>query len=325
MHTIHKSILAVFAITLLNSASHATVFYEDDFESPSIKYVGEKNKHPGGGFISYLGGEIVAGVNPGNGTQDFTKFTNVLLDSSTEAQGAVPNSKNALKTQYKAGYAPGSSSPGFGYAGDFNLNTTMVAFPETDTVYVRWYQKWGANWSWPADQQKLIKLKGYNQSQNFKISFGKSYINLTKKSPPPNGAMNETYVFADLATSGEGAASAWRQTDSDSKTTNFPLAINRWYCIEVMVKSNTLLKNDAEFSYWIDGDLKFNLINSFNRDIAGGISHIELQHVIQDVWDKVRTKDTPTWMDNIAVADQRLGCDGASSPPNVPQSPRLVK
>ena len=324
MHTIHKRILAVFVITFLNSASHATVFYEDDFESPSIKYVGEANKHPGGGFVSYLGGEIVGGVRPGDGTQDFTKYTNVILDSSAEAQGAVPNSKNALKTQYKAGYAPGSSSPGYGYAGDFNLNTTMIAFPETDVVYVRWYQKWGANWTWPSDQQKLIKLKGYNQSQNFKVSFGKSYINLTKKSPPPNGAMNETYVFADLATSGEGVATDWRQTDSDSKTTNFPLATNRWYCIEVMVKSNTLGKNDAQFSYWIDGDMKFNLVNSFNRDVAGGISHIELQHVIQDVWDKVRTKDTPTWMDNLAVADQRLGCDG-TSPPNVPQSPRLVK
>jgi hypothetical protein len=324
MHTVHKRILAAFVLTFLNSATYAKVFYADDFESSTIKYVGEANKHSGGGFISYLGGEIVGGVRPGDGTQDFTKYTNVILDSSSDAQGAVPNSKNALKTQYKAGYAPGTI-PGFGYAGDFNLNTTMIAFPETDTVYVRWYQKWGANWTWPADQQKLLKLKGYNQSQNFKVSFGKNYINLTKKSPPPNGSMNETYVFADLATSGEGSVSTdWRQTDSESSTGNFPLSVNKWYCIEVMVKSNTLGKKDGQFSYWIDGSLKFDLRDTFNRDVAGGISHIELQHVIQDVWNKVRTKDTPTWMDNIAVADQRIGCEGGS-PPSTPQTPRLIK
>ncbi len=301
-------------------AAPATVFYSDDFEQ-GIRFVGKDNQSDNGGFISYLGGEINGGIRPGDGTQDFTKFTNVILDNSAEARNSVPGSNHALKTQYRAGFPSTRTNPGFGYAGSFNLNTTIISFPETDTVYVRWYQKWSANWTWPADQQKFIKLVGRNQSQNFKVSFGNNHLNLTKKSPPPNSNINETYVYSELKKS--TFVSDWTQADNDPRTTNYPLDVNRWYCVEVMVKSNTIGKNDAEFSAWIDNNLIFNLTNSFNRDTAGGISHIELQHVVQDVWDKLRTVDTPTWMDNIIVADRPIGCVDTGSPPVAPFTPRV--
>lgn len=290
-----------------NSAM-ATIFYSDDFEH-GIKYVGAKNAHPNGGAIVFLGGEVNHPVNPGDGTQDYLKYNNVILDSSPDAANSTPGSQYALKTQYKKG------GKGFGNAGDFQLNTTIISFPESDVIYVRWYQKWSKDWIWPKDQQKLLKIKGDEQSQNFKISFSNNYINLTKKSPPPNDNLNETYVWPYQ--SEKTADTDWSKRDSDPSTDNYPLEKNKWYCIEVMVKSNTPGMNDAEFAYWIGGKRKFYYNNTSNRGTSTkGISHIELQHVIQDVWDQERTIDTPTWMDNIVVANEPVGCgESAPNPP----------
>lgn len=300
-------ILASLAFIPLHAAM-ATVFYSDDFEH-GIKYVGTKNAHPNGGAIIYLGGEVNHPINPGDGTQDYLKYNNVILDSSAEAANSIPGSQYSLKTQYKKG------GTGFGYAGDFQLNTTIIGFPETDLVYVRWYQKWGKDWIWPRDQQKLLKIKGDEQSQNFKISFSKNSINLTKKSPPPYEYMNETYIWPQVPD--RTPDTDWNKRDSDPTTDNYPLEKNKWYCIEVMVKSNTPGLNDAEFAYWIGGKRKFYYNNTNNRGTSRkGISHIELQHVVQDVWDQPRPNDTPTWMDNIVVANEPIGC--GDSPPNPP-------
>lgn len=287
----------------------ATVFYEEDYED-GIKYFGN-NTHPGGGGIVFLGGEIIGGkLTPGDGTQDYTKFNNVILDNSSDAAGAVPNSKNSLKTQYKAGGAE------WGNRGSYQLNTTIISFPETDNVYVRWYQKWGANWIWPGDQQKLIKIKGWEQSQNFKISWSNDFINLTKRSP--DGMSNEAYVFSALNPGEKN--SDYLMADSDQQTSNYKLEKNRWYCIEVMVKSNTPGQNNAEFAYWIDGGLKFHLTNTNNRGSStGGINTIELQHVLQDEYNAPSSVDTPTWMDNIAISDTKIGCLGAAAP-KVPEN-----
>lgn len=293
MYTRTKIAVALIAAWIPGTELQATVFYADDYEN-GIRYVGPANRHPGGGYISFLGGEIVNGIRPGDGTQNFQQYTNVILDQSPEARVATSGSAASLKTQYRAGYEA-----------DFGLNTTIIEFPETDTVYIRWYQKWSSNWIWPGDQQKLAKVKGPEQSQNFKQSWRNNFINLTKRTP--NSTLNETYVFADLAATGE-SPSDWRQTDSDSATRNFPLERNRWYCIEIYVKSNTPGRNDAEFAYWIDDDRKFYLTNSFNRGTSTrGITTVELQHVLQ-TGGSPNPIDTPTWMDNVVVSDQRIGC-----------------
>jgi len=304
-------LLIVLAMSVgIANNSLAKTFYADDYET-GIKYVGQPNAHPGGGYISFLGGEIVNGIVPGNGTQDFQRYTNVTLDSSANAKGAVSGSNKSLKTPYRAGYED-----------DFGLNTTIIQFPETDTVYIRWYQKWSSNWIWPSDQQKLAKVKGPEQSQNFKISWGFNFINVTKRTPPYNSSTeNETYVFANLAAADE-SPSNWRQSDSDPNTDNFPLEKNRWYCIEIMVKSNTPGVNNAQFTYWIDDSMKFNLTNTNNRGLSTrGIDTVELQHVLQ-TGGAHNNIDTPTWMDNVAIADQRIGCDGSPEAPK-PLPPTL--
>lgn len=288
--------------TFITPITWATVFYEEDYEN-GILYYGN-NSHPGGGKILFLGGEIVGGViRPGDGTQDYIKYNNVIRDSSVDAAGAVSGSKYSLKTHYKAG-----GDGELGYRGSYQLNTTIIGFPETDTVYVRWYQKWGKDWVWPSDQQKLIKIRGEEQSQNFKITWMNNFINLTKRSP--DGLSNETYVFAALNPG--DTPTGYLLADSDPATSNYKLDRNRWYCVEVMVKSNTPGQNNAEFAYWIDDDRKFLYTNTNNRgNSTRGITSVELQHVLQDEPSAV---DTPTWMDNVAIADSRIGCVPDESP-----------
>lgn len=325
---------------LAPTTSWSVIFFEADFEGTTgtgeIPFVGEANKSPGGGYITFLGGEINNGINPGDGTQDYTKFTNVILDNSINARLAVDGSNFALKTQYRGGIDPLNSAP---YQASFQKNTTIINFPETDIVYVRWYQKWGKDWVWPFDQQKLLKIKGFDQSQNFKVGGTENYIHLTKRTPiipsNPNGLQNETSVFSRLPPF--TTANDYRQEDSIPNNENFLLETNRWYCIEVMVKSNTpdptgtLVDGiqDAEFRYWINDDLKFEYTNTHNRgNKTGGISTIELQHVLQrgSLPEFQVDFDTPTWMDNIAVADERLHCPGIPvTNPNPPSSVSVIK
>jgi hypothetical protein len=310
-----KSVIRFLTLLLIFSCvnfSQATVFYEEDYEE-GIQYYGN-TKHPGGGAISFLGGEIVGDITPGDGTQDFTQFNNVIRDGSNDAAASISGSQFSLKTQYRAG---GSE---WGYRGDFQLNTTIIGFPPTDTVYVRWYQKWGTNWVWPEDQQKLIKIKGEEQSQNFKISWTNNFINLTKRSP--DGLSNETYVFSAL-NPGE-IPNDYLQADTDPQTINYKLEKNRWYCIEVMVKSNTPGQNNAEFAYWIDGGLKLRYTNTNNRGSSTkGISSIELQHVLQDKYNNPSLVDTPTWMDNVVIADTKIGCVSGAVAPKPPMNPTI--
>jgi hypothetical protein len=304
----------------LSTNTWSTIFYEADFEGPNKEgAIPITDPNGGGGLLYFLGGEIVGGkINPGDGTQDFQKFNNVILDSSPDARHSINGSNFALKTQYKAGQNP---TTGERYQASFPLNTTIIGFPETDTLYARWHQKWGRSWVWPWDQQKLLKIKGPGSSQNFKVGSSHNYIYLTKRTPigsaNPDGLQNETSVFSKFPR--YVTENDYRQEDSIPNNENFLLEKNRWYCIEVMVKSNTPDRTgalvdgiqDAEFRYWINNELKFELTGSSNRgNKTGGISQLELQHVLQrgSAPENQVNHDTPTWMDNIVVADQPIGC-----------------
>ena len=296
------------------TSSWATVFFEADFEGGKIPYVGSSNRHSGGGYFSFLGGEITKGINPGDGTQDYLQYTNVILDDSPSAKNSITGSNYSLKTQYRAGHAS-----------SYQLNTTIIKFPETFNVYVRWYQKWSPTWIWPSDQQKLLKIKGPGSTQNFKQTWGHNYINLTKRTEPPNAFQNETYVFSDFS----GNETLFRKNDNIEGNKNFPLDINRWYCIEVMVKSSKYSDSNGEYAYWIDDDLKFRLTNTFNY-VEGadprypkyaGINEVEMQHVLQLSGGALTKVDMPTWMDNIVIANERIGCSGKpTAPPKPPSS-----
>ena len=296
----------VAVLLLFPLVCSAEVLFEADFEgdgSGDIPWLKGGSAHPGGGYINFLGGEISNGtVNPGDGTKDYRTYNNVVLDSSSPARNSILGSNYALKTHYAAGHER-----------SFQRNTTVIKFPEKDEVYIRWYQKWSENWIFPVDQQKLSKIKGPGSSQNVGMHFGRNHLNLTKQSYPKT-ILNETYVFSEW----EGAESGYRKRDTNPATKNTSLIPGEWYCIEVHVKSNS--KNidgsdnmDAEFHVWLDDQLTLEYTGTHNRiGKTGGIDQVQLQHVYQS--NAALTEGTPTYMDNIVVSTERIGCEGKLVP-----------
>lgn len=290
---------------------YAKVLFESQVTGGTPMYLGASSAHPGGGYISFLGGELVNGYNPGDGTQDYRAYTNVTIDTSEEGRNPKTDTNWSFKTQYRAGYER-----------SYQLNTTIIKFPETDVIYVRWYQKWSKDWIWPSDQQKLLKIKGDGISQNFKVSFSNNFINLTHLSPEPYSYLNETYVFSKW----DENKTAFRQEDSfnnklgpNGEDINFPLDRDKWYCIETHVRANDQDESNAEYRYWIDDKLAFELTNTKARtDANAKMTTIELQHVLQGAGNAI---DTPTWMGDIVVSTERIGCgdvavdDGYDSEP----------
>lgn len=306
------------------TAAYATILFESGASNGAPMYLGESSRHSGGGYISFLGGELTNGYNPGDGTQDYRYYTNVVIDNSDDARNPHTGTDYAFKTHYRAGE----------HARSYQKNTTIIKFPETDVLYVRWYQKWSSEWLWPSDQQKLLKIKGDGISQNFKVSFGNNYINLTHLSPEPYSNLNETYVFSRFT----GEKTAFRQEDSinnrlgqNGEDINYPLNTNQWYCIETYVKANDQGVNNAEYRYWINDQLAFELVNTKARtDASSKIRLIEMQHVLQWGDGRDHPRDTPTWMTDIVLSTERIGCGsntGSISPqgakPNPPTNLRL--
>lgn len=73
-------------------------------------------------------------------------------------------------------------------------------------------------------------------------------------------------------------------------------------------------KNNAEYRYWIDDKLAFELTNTRARTNASAkMRLIELQHVLQGAGNPI---DTPTWMSDIVLSTERIGCGEVSGDGN---------
>ena len=283
----------IFTLSLLFVFSpiiYAEVLFEADFEGANIPYI-EPNKHAGGGMITWLGGYWKGA--PGDGTMDPNKYANTVLDGSADAKNSVTGSNYALKTQYAAGYAA-----------SYPHNTTIINFPDRDHVEYSGSQNWSKNWVWPLDQQKFLKVKGRDWSNNFKINGAGNALMVTGNSSnyyAKNITNNKlgTIVNEDSINNGVGPGG----TDG-----NIFFDKNRWYHIEMMIKANTPGKSDGEFKYWIDGVLVFHLNNFSQRGSSNkGMWQIEMQHVYQTTRGLVISVDMPTWMDNIKIATTYQG------------------
>jgi hypothetical protein len=77
----------------------------------------------------------------------------------------------------------------------------------------------------------------------------------------------------------------------------------KWYCIESMVKANTVGKRDGEAAFWVNGVLKGRFPDLFLRSIDSlKIDDVELrQHALHS--EQVNKK----WYDNVVIATQYIG------------------
>jgi hypothetical protein len=92
---------------------------------------------------------------------------------------------------------------------------------------------------------------------------------------------------------------------------NWQPELNRWYCIEAMLKLNTVGLHDGVSAFWVDGqlrgsfpDLYLRSIDTIEIDLIGLVQHMNVNSV------RVNTK----WYDNVVIARSYIGPISAPQP-----------
>ena len=97
---------------------------------------------------------------------------------------------------------------------------------------------------------------------------------------------------------------------------------DRWYCIEIMIKSNDAGQDDGEMAAWIDGQLYMHL-KGFNWRTTNAL---KLKRITLGVYIHNNPKDNVVWFDNVALSTGYIGPikqddDKDNDPPINPAEP----
>ena len=85
---------------------------------------------------------------------------------------------------------------------------------------------------------------------------------------------------------------------------NWQAPRGEWFCYELMVKANTIGKNDGEVAFWVDGKLTGRFPNLFLRSLDSiKIDHVRL--VLHAVNNRYRVQYK--WYDNVVIAKSYIG------------------
>ncbi len=85
---------------------------------------------------------------------------------------------------------------------------------------------------------------------------------------------------------------------------DFTTDLGRWYCYELMVKSNTPGRSDGRIACWVDGTLVADFPNQRLRDDATlKINHVMLDLHIGSNGSRVNRK----WYDDVVIATSYIG------------------
>ena len=170
--------------------------------------------------------------------------------------------------------------------------------------YVRWWQRWSAGFTFyngNGSDQKLMMLEGLSpqsgwaQTANWKIYLhvvGRSVSSISGTTLYP-----ERFIW-------DGTSQWSGQWQGYLPTTQIPYAADRWICTEVQVKHNTPGQPDGELRVWIDGALMTQRTGVKFRDAAVSWNAIE----ISGYYDGGSPKAQTSWVDDVVVSTQRIGC-----------------
>jgi hypothetical protein len=78
---------------------------------------------------------------------------------------------------------------------------------------------------------------------------------------------------------------------------------DKWYCVELMVKSNTPGNADGEVKFWIDGELKGDFTNLDMRSVAS--LKLDTVHIMLHAGRTTRLNTK--WYDNVVIAKRYIG------------------
>lgn len=298
-------IIILFVFFGVARKSWAVVYFEFDGES-DYQYMGLANAHPGGGYFSYMGGNVFRLDSLDSCAGDTANYHYTILSSDLAGQSATSGSQYSLKTPY-LGSCPNES---------FTRDTTIVSVLDSSELYVRWYQKWTGDWMSGSVQQKFTKFYNPNTPNSLAghLSFASDSKVWRNFMPNLEGHFDKDGVtrydgniWINASDTGGNYTGVNRSYDDDPDTSNFEFEPNYWYCLEIHFRINSdPAISDAIFEAWVDGvkvmgvyDFKYyNLPEAYFT-----VNTLEFQHVY---YNRTAT-DQPTYMDNIVVADEYIG------------------
>lgn len=193
-------------------------------------------------------------------------------------------------------------------------------FPrEVEDVYVRWYQRWSANYVFGATCNKLLKISQYGTAAAYQgggefiplTAFGSDQLSILgyilKEPDQPKGMWENPYYYQNVGT---------------------PVGFERerWYCIEVHIKYNTPGVKDGIIEAWIDGAKK---IYYTGREFRGSgpsdcnqygcNSYLSKFNYIMVTGNRCvasgMTSTQYSWYDDIQVSTARIGYNGTTAEP----------
>jgi len=119
-----------------------------------------------------------------------------------------------------------------------------------------------------------------------------------KKYPPP-GALQFSVSYPEMKAAADGVH--W--TNSVHPDEPFVLELDRWYCLEAMVKLNQIGKTDGELAYWVDGKEILHVRDFHWRD--SDILKLNFFWFSQYVHQAVQ--DNTCWYDDLVISTEYVG------------------
>jgi hypothetical protein len=171
---------------------------------------------------------------------------------------------------------------------------------ETDIIYLRWYRKYEDGYEWTQHKMPGVYAKadldvggtaGIKPTGYDKYSC-KLFVNWDAEPKFYTYHPDQAGIYGDEPGQNIGDV--------------ISLETERWYCFEMMLKSNTPTEYDGELKMWIDGELKGHITGMRFRDTPDlKINEFTHSAYVGGTW--VATQDQKLWEDNLVIATEYIG------------------
>jgi hypothetical protein len=214
--------------------------------------------------------------------------------------------------------------------------------PEQDTVFIRTYCKFDPNYSSSSSNHNGIRLSARYPGPGskppadgtgfFLFLLQNDFLGLSGETDPgychiyaywpkqrdnfgdhwyPTGSV--VPYSNTIGNQGEWLAFPGQYPDFQPYPNFVPLR-DKWYCYELMVKSNTPGKNDGEVKYWVDG----NLVSDFPDLVMRSISTLKIDEAVVVLHAGKNEQVNRKWYDNVVIATKYIGPMVSPSPTATP-------
>jgi hypothetical protein len=174
------------------------------------------------------------------------------------------------------------------------------ALPPSETIYVRWYRRWEPGYDWTQHKMPGVYAKESSAQDG------------TAGVPPTGCDKYSCKLFVDWdaypAFYAYHPDQAGQYGDHIEQNIGVPVVLQtgRWYCFEMMLKSNTPGESDGELKMWIDGELKGHAQGMrFRTCDSLKINEFNHSAYVGGTWTSER--DQKLWDDNLVIATEYIG------------------